>query len=590
MKILFKFPTKGRPEKFFKVLDQYYEYIQDKENFQFLISLDSDDAELQKYLSELMGGKYKNLTFNIGFSQTKIEAINRDVELCQDWDIIVAIADDMIPQIQGFDNIIRSWMKKSYPDLDGVLFFNDGFTQLNTLAICGRKYYDRFGWIYYPGYISVYADNDFMERAKVLNKQTYIDMVIIRHEHPLWTGEALDKQYQKNEDSNLYTKDYNTYQARLLNNFDIDLDSLKEDGPTISICMIVKNEEKNLLRLLPNITKFADELVIVDTGSIDKTVDIIKNYGNIKLIESPWVDGKVNFAAARNISINNATMSYVWWIDADDDLPFMSYIQAKRFLKEHPNTALMVTLVSFQSEGNVTSGQLRIFPRLDSVHFQGRVHEQVLPSLKDKGIKVMHLDVPMYHLGYNSPEEVKNKLLRNIKILQEQEEDGEIDFQSALSYARSLSAVGRFREGLEKIDLALSLWKEEPTETSKDLLIMAFLTKSSILDVLNFTKEAILTLESCDKVFPNDKFVHMALGEYFTKLKQYKDAYNTLKTTQDTKFKVGIFPVNIGQMEAAERKIVLTSALHVGDFSLAERMLRLIFNDPNFTIARTPIN
>jgi len=589
MKILFKFPSRSRPEKFFKVLDQYYDYIQDKENFMFLISLDSDDPNLQEYLPKLMEGRYKNLIFNIGLSQTKIEAINRDVELCQDWDIIVAIADDMIPQIQGFDNIIRSWMKKAYPDLDGVLFFNDGVSQLNTLPICGKKYYDRFGWIYYPGYISVFADNDFMERAKVLNKQTYIDMVIIRHDHPLWTGEPMDAQYQKNEDQNLYMRDNSTYQTRLLNNFDIDLNSLKEEGPTISICMMVKNEEKNLLRLLPNITRFADEIVIVDTGSMDKTKDIIKNYG-IKLIEEPWIDGKINFSKARNTSIDHATMSYVWWIDADDDLPFMSYIQAKRFLKDHPDTALMVTLISIQPEGQVVSGQLRIFPRLDTVRSSGRVHEQIIGTLQKNGIKVTHLDVPMYHLGYNSDIEIKNKLLRNISILQEQDEDGELDFYNALAYSRSLSAVGRFREGLEKIDLALSLWQEEPTETSKDMLIMAFLTKSSILDVLGFTKEAILTLESCDRIFPNNKMVHMALGEYYTKLKQYKDAYRVLKATQDAKFKIGIFPMNVAQMDAAERKIALIAALHVGDFSFAESIVRLLFKDPNYSIARTAIN
>lgn len=585
MKILFKFPTKNRPEKFFTVLDQYYAMIDDKDNFQFVISLDQDDAELPKYVKKLL--TYPKLNFHIGLSRTKIEAINRDVELYQDWDVLVVVADDMIPQIQGFDNIIRSFMKKTYPDGDGVLFFNDGYTQLNTLPILGKKYYDRSGWIYYPGYISLYADNDFMERAKVLNKQTYVDMVIIKHEHPLRTGGAMDKLYQKNEDKNLYIKDEAMYRDRISSNFDLDLKSFKEDGPTISICMIVKNEERNLLRLLPNLTRFADEIVIVDTGSTDKTKDIIQQFG-LPLYEHPWENGKINFAAARNVSIDNATKDYIWWIDADDDLPFMSYIQAKRMLKDNPNIALMVTLISLQGDGNVFSGQLRIFPRRDDIRFVNRVHEQVLPDVNKAGIKLSHLDVPLYHLGYQSKEEIKAKLLRNLKILKQQDEEEEgLDFASALAMSRSLAAVGQFPQALERIDQAFKAWKGEPSDTSKDFLIMAFLTKASVLDVMGFHKEAIETLQGCERIFPKDKVVCLSLGEFYCRQGQYKEAYKTLNEVKDIKFKVGLFPINVPQMEAAERNHVLTCSLHVGDFALAEKAMREILNDPNYVISRT---
>ena len=94
----------------------------------------------------------------------------------------------MIPVVKGYDTIIKNNMSKLYPDTDGVLWFNDGYqgNKLNTLCILGKKYYDRFGYIYNPEYISVWSDNEFMDVGNILGKQTYFDEVIIQHQHPDW--------------------------------------------------------------------------------------------------------------------------------------------------------------------------------------------------------------------------------------------------------------------------------------------------------------------------------------------------------------------------------------------------------------------
>ena len=106
----------------------------------------------------------------------------------------------MIPVIQGFDTIIKNKMTEHYPDTDGVLWFNDGYqgNKLNTLCILGKKYYDRFNYIYNPEYKSVWSDNEFMDVANILNKQTYFDEVIIRHEHPDWGFGKNDLIHQEN--------------------------------------------------------------------------------------------------------------------------------------------------------------------------------------------------------------------------------------------------------------------------------------------------------------------------------------------------------------------------------------------------------
>ena len=184
MNILYKYPTRSRPLKFQRCLDRYYEYSNDIENSQFVISMDLDDSQMNTPIVKNYLSTKKNLTYNYSGNSSKIMAINADIPTTE-WDILVLISDDMIPEIKGFDDIIRQKMINHYPDTDGVLWFFDGWRKdLNTLCILGRKYYERFNYIYHPEYQSFWSDVEFTEVAQNLNKQTFFDKTIIRHLHP----------------------------------------------------------------------------------------------------------------------------------------------------------------------------------------------------------------------------------------------------------------------------------------------------------------------------------------------------------------------------------------------------------------------
>mgnify|MGYP001363259307 CR=1 FL=1 len=184
MKILYKYPTRSRPLKFQRCLDRYYDYMENKDDFEFVISMDTDDEimyneSVKKYLTSK-----KNLNSYYSNNTSKIMAINADIPTKM-WDILVLVSDDMIPEIRGYDNIIRAKMKENFPDTDGVLWFYDGWRRdLNTLCILGRKYFERFNYIYHPAYESFWCDAEFTEVADSLGKQKFIDQVIIRHLHP----------------------------------------------------------------------------------------------------------------------------------------------------------------------------------------------------------------------------------------------------------------------------------------------------------------------------------------------------------------------------------------------------------------------
>lgn len=211
MKLLIKFPTRNRPEKFLKALDKYYRFLKDKSTM-FIVSCDNDDEMMkQEHIIEAIK-QYDNVKLFFGDNKTKIEAVNANLENEQ-FDILLLASDDMIPMVQNYDEIIKEKMIEYYPDTDGVLWFNDGFqgNKLNTLSILGKKYYDRFGYIYYPKYKSVWCDNEFMDVANILNKQTYFDDVIIKHEHPDWGYGNRDvihtlNSINVNEDMTLYNE------------------------------------------------------------------------------------------------------------------------------------------------------------------------------------------------------------------------------------------------------------------------------------------------------------------------------------------------------------------------------------------------
>jgi len=186
MKLLIKFPTRNRKNKFLLTLRIYYNFLSKKHNVYFLITMDEDDHEMNNDDVREILNSYENLKYFYGNSKTKIEAVNNDLDKIEDWDIVLLASDDMIPVVKNYDEVIIEKMKEFYPDTDGVLWFNDGYQgkKLNTLSILGKKYYDRFGYIYNPEYKSVWCDNEFMSVADILKKQTYIEDVIIKHEHP----------------------------------------------------------------------------------------------------------------------------------------------------------------------------------------------------------------------------------------------------------------------------------------------------------------------------------------------------------------------------------------------------------------------
>jgi|LakMenE01Jun11ns_1017448.scaffolds.fasta_scaffold9861249_3 hypothetical protein len=226
-KILFKYASRSRTQKFFVGLDNILTNLSDLNNFCILISLDIDDYSMNNKetinrLLEYVNKYPEKIIIKFGSSKNKIDAINRDVNEIKEkfnFDILVNFSDDMEFIEHSFDEIIRGKFFMFYPDTDGNIYFNDGFTgeRLSTMSIIGRKYYDKFNYIYHPSYHSLWCDNEYTEVAKRSEKIIYFHERIFNHNHPSNVGGFIDEQLIKTE--SFSDIDRQNYEQRLKNNF-----------------------------------------------------------------------------------------------------------------------------------------------------------------------------------------------------------------------------------------------------------------------------------------------------------------------------------------------------------------------------------
>lgn len=184
----------------------------------------------------------------------------------------------------------------------------------------------------------------------------------------------------------------------------------------LSICIIVKDEIKNLPILLNSIKKLNAEICIVDTGSTDGTWEFLQTC-ELKTKQTTWKD---DFAEARNVSLEMATKEYILWLDADDILSEKSVQNLKLFLtadlKDH---LIYFNVVCADENGeSMTFSQPRLFHNRKAVRFGGRVHESVEDACHALKYKFMHKDgIEIIHTGYNTKELRERKIARNFKLL-----------------------------------------------------------------------------------------------------------------------------------------------------------------------------
>lgn len=189
---------------------------------------------------------------------------------------------------------------------------------------------------------------------------------------------------------------------------------------TISACLIVKNEESCIKECLDSISPLCDEIIVYDTGSNDKTKEIVKNNSLVKLINGKWKD---DFSWARNQSFKYATSDYIIWVDADDliDKISMDYlIKLKNTDLNQYDMVIMPYRYHFDGKKDLyTLDRERIIKRSLNLKWEGRIHE-CLP-LKGNMLTLTNKEAYIIH-NHQKPYGD-----RNLKIFQDMEAKGQIN-------------------------------------------------------------------------------------------------------------------------------------------------------------------
>lgn len=213
-----------------------------------------------------------------------------------------------------------------------------------------------------------------------------------------------------------------------------------KDSITVSLCMIVKNEEDTIGRCLDFVKDVIDEFIIVDTGSSDNTKDVIKKYTD-NIYDFEWID---DFSDARNFAFSKATKDYIFWLDADDVL-LPEDVEKFKALKRNLDTSIdSVTMrynVSFDEYGNVTTSyrRNRLVKKEKNFKWIGFVHEylEVYGNIINSEISVTHKKI-----NY-SPN-------RNLEIFQNKLKEGvEFTPRDILYYGNELYEHRMFEDALK---------------------------------------------------------------------------------------------------------------------------------------------
>ncbi len=215
MRILCKYPTRGRPAHFIARLREWTRLAYDPSKIAFLVSYDEDDATMNDVVIEQAESIHPSVVCVKGNSKSKIEACNKDLpEYAGDWDIVLLISDDMVPVREAWDDLIRKMMGRYFPDTDGALWFWDGAQKkINTLECVGRKRWQSFGYLYRPEYFSFFCDDEQTAIGLRDKKLVMLEESLAGHQHPAWLGGMKrDATYEKN--NRFWAQDKATFHRR----------------------------------------------------------------------------------------------------------------------------------------------------------------------------------------------------------------------------------------------------------------------------------------------------------------------------------------------------------------------------------------
>jgi len=243
-----------------------------------------------------------------------------------------------------------------------------------------------------------------------------------------------------------------------------------------SLCTIYKNEEKNLEKFITNHRDFIDEMILVDTGSTDRSNEIVRSFG----LPYHFFQWTQNFSEARNYSLTLPTQPWIIVLDIDEQVFEEDFLRLKAIIDEKKSDAYSLRQINFTdrfddlnwksittlppmfhslAKGYIISPLIRVFRNFKGICFNGAIHELVGPSIHALNLTQSLTDIPIYHYGWitqDRTDEEKERKKKAYLLMIKQEWEKNPSPQMAFYYLSTLDNPE------EKIRLGFKLVKEYP--------------------------------------------------------------------------------------------------------------------------------
>lgn len=230
----------------------------------------------------------------------------------------------------------------------------------------------------------------------------------------------------------------------------------------ISVCIIAKNEEKHIEECCKRLTPYGFEIVLVDTGSTDNTVELARQYTE-HIYHFEWCN---DFSAARNFSMQKASHDWILFIDCDEYLESIDLSALTYHMQSRPMAVGRILQRNRFTENGQTSyehARISRFVNRRYFHFKGIIHEQLVPITAPDGASptikyVYNAPVTVLHLGYDgSEEEMRKKSMRNIALLEQELETQGADPYTYYQLGQSYRKLRDYENAFYYFDLGLAM-------------------------------------------------------------------------------------------------------------------------------------
>lgn len=345
--------------------------------------------------------------------------------------------------------------------------------------------------------------------------------------------------------------------------------------PKLSLCMIVRDNARTLDLCLSSIAPHVDEMIVVDTGSLDETPEIARRYG-AQVFHFPWID---DFSAARNESLKHATGEWLFWMDSDDTIDEANGRKLRELAYSASPGDCLGYVVQVHCPGP-ENGHAREVTVVDHVklirnnpalRFEHRIHEQILGAIRKLGGQVAWTDTYVVHSGSeHSPEAKQRKYERDLRLL-------ELDLQDHPDHPFVLFNLGMTYDDMGSHDEAVK-WLTRCLQVShieESHVRKAFALLSNSLSEMGDILEALSVCRQGIAHFPDDLELRFREGILLHKnneLLPAVESYRRVLEVQKLRHFTSVDP-SIGNVKARHNLALVYEDL--GRFDLAELHWRL---------------